>query len=191
MTLGDHFRRSWKWEGKDEMFKWNKENFSLWFPVLTVKYIFRLFLKKFVNIINKTLIFSQGQRSNWCISKDLEIELKESSFFKYGMQNQLISEDWRFWYVFLLRLLQAIWIHLWHRSQQIALCLFATAFWHMPHGNIKSHLPKNCVICFSESPLKMMKNAFYFILKTHFILKIFRFLSGLFGHVGKMVWLGR
>ena len=41
-----------------------------------------------------------------------------------------------------------------------------------------SHLPKqNCVICFIESPLPMMKNAFYFILKTLFVLKIFKFLS--------------
>ena len=44
---------------------------------------------------------------------------------------------------------------------------------------------KNCVICFIESPLKMMKNAFYFILKTLFVLKIFKFLSWLFGYVGK------
>ena len=33
---------------------------------------------------------------------------------------------------------------------------------------------KNCVICFIESPLKIMKNAFYFILKALFILKIFK-----------------
>ena len=45
---------------------------------------------------------------------------------------------------------------------------------------IKVGLPpskKNCVICFIESPLKMMKNAFYFILKALFFLKIFKFLS--------------
>ena len=36
-----------------------------------------------------------------------------------------------------------------------------------------------------------MKNAFYFILKTLFIFKIFKFLSRLFGHVGKMAWLER
>ena len=34
---------------------------------------------------------------------------------------------------------------------------------------------KNCVICFIESPLKMMKNAFYFISKALFVLKIFKF----------------
>ena len=36
-----------------------------------------------------------------------------------------------------------------------------------------------------ESPLKMMKNAFYFTSKVHFVLKIFKFLSWLFGHVAK------
>ena len=33
------------------------------------------------------------------------------------------------------------------------------------------------------SPFKMMKNAFYFNSKTIFVLKIFKFLSWLFGHV--------
>ena len=36
---------------------------------------------------------------------------------------------------------------------------------------------KGCGICFIESPLKTMKNPFYFILKAHFVLKIFNFLS--------------
>ena len=44
---------------------------------------------------------------------------------------------------------------------------------------------KTCVICLIESPLKLMKNAFYFILKAYFVLKIYKFLSRLFGHVGK------
>ena len=44
---------------------------------------------------------------------------------------------------------------------------------------------KACVICFIESPLNMIKNAFYFILNAFFVLKIFKFLSLLFGHVGK------
>ena len=40
-----------------------------------------------------------------------------------------------------------------------------------------SRLPiKNCVICFNESPLKIMKNVF-FILKALSVLKIFKFLS--------------
>ena len=48
-----------------------------------------------------------------------------------------------------------------------------------------------CVICFIESPFKMVKNAFYFILKALFVLKIFKFLSWLFSHVGKTAWLER
>ena len=42
-----------------------------------------------------------------------------------------------------------------------------------------------CVICLIESPLILMKNAFYFILKALFVLNLFKFLSRLFGHVGK------
>ena len=47
-----------------------------------------------------------------------------------------------------------------------------------------SHLPKRN-FCFNDSPSKMMKNAFYFILKALFFLEIFKFLSRLFGYVGK------
>ena len=36
---------------------------------------------------------------------------------------------------------------------------------------------KICVICFIESLLKMMKNAFYLILKALFVLKTFKFSS--------------
>ena len=40
---------------------------------------------------------------------------------------------------------------------------------------LDSHLPKKiCFIYFSESPLKAMKNLFYFILKALFDLKIFK-----------------
>ena len=37
----------------------------------------------------------------------------------------------------------------------------------------------------TKSPFKMMKNVFYFTLKALFVLTIFKFLSGLFGHVKK------
>ena len=47
------------------------------------------------------------------------------------------------------------------------------------------------VICFIESPLKMTKNAFCFILKALFVIKIFKFLSWLFGHLEKTAWLER
>ena len=36
---------------------------------------------------------------------------------------------------------------------------------------------KKNFICFKDSPSKMLKNAFYFILKVIFVLKIFKFLS--------------
>ena len=35
---------------------------------------------------------------------------------------------------------------------------------------------KTCINCFIEIPLKMMKNAFYFIIKDIFVRKIFKFL---------------
>ena len=41
------------------------------------------------------------------------------------------------------------------------------------------------VIRLIESPLKMTKNAFYFILKALFVLKSLKFLSRIFGHAGK------
>ena len=44
-------------------------------------------------------------------------------------------------------------------------------------------------ICFIESPLKVMKNAFYFILKAFFVLRILKFLSQLFRHQRKMASL--
>ena len=40
----------------------------------------------------------------------------------------------------------------------------------------------------NESLLKVMKNAFYFILKARFVLKIITFLSWLFWSWGKTAW---
>ena len=41
-----------------------------------------------------------------------------------------------------------------------------------------SNLPKKFIfISFNKSPLKIMKNAFFFTLKALFVLKIFKFLS--------------
>ena len=54
---------------------------------------------------------------------------------------------------------------------------------------LKARLPpskKNFFICFNESPLKLMKNVFYINLKALFVLKIFKFLSSLFGHREKV-----
>ena len=50
------------------------------------------------------------------------------------------------------------------------------------------HLLKNCFICFNESPSKITRNTFYFVLKASFILNVIEFLSLLFGRVGKTAW---
>ena len=44
---------------------------------------------------------------------------------------------------------------------------------------------KVAFISFNESPLKTMKNAYYFMLKVVFVLEVFTFLSWLFGYVEK------
>ena len=57
-----------------------------------------------------------------------------------------------------------------------------------------SDLPKKnyfFLISFNDSPSKMMKNVFYFILKALFALKIFKFLSWLSGQVEKTAWFER
>ena len=58
------------------------------------------------------------------------------------------------------------------------------AAWKKLNLKSDSHHPKKFLfISFNESPLKIMKNAFYFILKALLVLKIFTFLSWHFGHV--------
>ena len=62
----------------------------------------------------------------------------------------------------------------------------------MTTDQLKIGLPpskKICGICLIESPLKMIKNVFYFVLKALFVLKIFTFLLQHFDHVGKRVGL--
>ena len=55
-------------------------------------------------------------------------------------------------------------------------------------GFYKGGLVPSKKICFNKSPLKMMKNVFYLILKALFVLKIFKFLSWLFDHVDQTSW---
>ena len=45
---------------------------------------------------------------------------------------------------------------------------------HKWSAKLDSYFPKKIVLCFNESPLEMMKNAFYFILKGLFFIKIFK-----------------
>ena len=44
-------------------------------------------------------------------------------------------------------------------------------------------------ICFNKSPLKIMKNAFYFLLNALFVLKIFKYLSCICGPLAKRLML--
>ena len=54
------------------------------------------------------------------------------------------------------------------------------------------HLPKKVLLFASMTALqKMMKNPFCFILKDLFVLKIFKFLSWIFGHVDETARLER
>ena len=58
------------------------------------------------------------------------------------------------------------------------------------HADLKPNSPlpeKNSFSCFNESPLQVMKNNMYFILKAFFILKSFIFLSWPFRSCGKTV----
>ena len=48
---------------------------------------------------------------------------------------------------------------------------------------------KICFVCFNESPLKTMKNAFHLVIRALYILKIFKFLSWLIGHAEKRALL--
>ena len=68
---------------------------------------------------------------------------------------------------------------------QNALSVIGPALWNIISEEMKrilsnitlksnTHLPKKiCVICLTESTLKVMKNVFYFILKALLVLKIY------------------
>ena len=60
-------------------------------------------------------------------------------------------------------------------------------------ANLKSdsHLSKDKIIYFNKSHFKTRKNAFYFIWKRPFILKLFKLLSWFFGHVENAASLER
>ena len=53
---------------------------------------------------------------------------------------------------------------------------FGLFCWNKVNPRVSTSKKKKCFICFNESPLKMTKNAFYFILKALFVLKTFKFL---------------
>ena len=83
----------------------------------------------------------------------------------------------------------------WYRENVVIflLCLFLQLWkWKYFFLKLDSHLPKKSFfICFNDSSSKLIKNVFYFILKAHFILKIFKFLSRISVPVEKTAWLER
>ena len=56
------------------------------------------------------------------------------------------------------------------------------------HCNLKDAVSGLRLFLATESPWKMIKNAFYFILEALFVLDIFNFLSWLFGPAEKTAW---
>ena len=54
-----------------------------------------------------------------------------------------------------------------------------------------SKLPKKDFYLFQSKPFKNDEKCFSFILKTYFVLKLFKYLSWVFGHVEKTAWLER
>ena len=80
------------------------------------------------------------------------------------------------------------WDNYWFYNNITMVCKIYDFFW-LKMLKIRLSPFKNFLfICFIESPSKMMKNAFYFILKVLFVLKIFKFLSWLFGDVEKIAF---
>ena len=65
-----------------------------------------------------------------------------------------------------------------HVTNQIHCLQFHKTYCRRQPLNLDSCLPKNCFNCFNESPLKLMENAFYFILIAFYfiliVLKIFK-----------------
>ena len=71
-------------------------------------------------------------------------------------------------------------------------CKFKYCFLRMLRIKVGPSPYKNIyLICFTESPLKIMKDAFILILKALFNFKILIFLQWIFGHVGKRALLER
>ena len=67
------------------------------------------------------------------------------------------------------------------------MCIYINAeYW--PDHSFKGPLLGRRLVLRTESPLKMMKNAFYFMLKALFVLEIFTFLSWLFGYIREIAW---
>ena len=63
--------------------------------------------------------------------------------------------------------------------------MFQATTFTLGRSSLKSALPSLRPFLATEIPLKLMKNTFYLTLKALFVLKVFEFLSGVFGDVEK------
>ena len=114
-------------------------------------------------------------------------------FWANLVQNvKIISLSWK-----LVSRLIRIWIIQWWCSLFLFLTgnslLGANFFEKVKIVSLKSdsHLPNKMCFLLHWKPFKYEKNAFYFILKALFFLKVFKFLSWLFGQVEKTAWSER
>ena len=125
--------------------------------------------------IDKEKTWKLGENGeNWSFIFSHQTMFKQSQWFVYGLLSkynlQAMQVQFSGFYVFIDFL----------KRVTVLICL-----------KLSSQLPKYVFICFNESPLKMMRYAFYFTLKAPFVPKIFKASSWLFGHVEKIVWLER
>ena len=149
---------------------------------------------KFVRLYLKDLVLNK----KWDLQHNSEIQKFEKSYALHPLLWQIIitspvsktqlifNKDISFFCSFL--------IHVKAAACNVSLQTTYPIQFITSNNSLKSdcHLPKKYFfVCVTESPLKMIKNAFYFILKTLFTLKIFKFLSWRFGHIEKTVWLER
>ena len=94
---------------------------------------------------------------------------------------------WYKWLIFCKRSKTRIWQCLISGTIMLTINPWQTANKIQPTNRVKGILSGLRQFLATESPLKMMNNAFYFTLKALFVLKIFKSLSWLFGHVEKQL----
>ena len=128
-------------------------------------------------------VFTIGNRDSYVNS--LSIAYK-NNHWQYSVvcisSTTLRSFYWKFCFLFFLY----ISLESTTKDKFVSFCSQAVGLFVEIFLKSDSHLlKKKFVVCVTESPLKLMKNLFYFILKALFFLKIFKFLSWLFGHIKK------
>ena len=113
--------------------------------------------------------------------------LRRKSILKLTQVNIEIFTFSFFFVTFKLNKKKVLLKRLWFR-EGVYECLCWRRGWWLVGG---LHVSKTGGLKRNKSPLKMMKNAFYFILKAIFVLKTFKCLCWLFGHVGTRARLER